>query len=110
MIMIRNLETSLQALERLCILRSLAAAGGRRQQAARALGLSRKNLWEKMRDLKISPCRELAQIDQGEPVDWTALIAAVSPDLVPVRHAEPDICTEGVLIVDGGDGLRPVAV
>jgi DNA-binding NtrC family response regulator len=35
-------------------LRALAAAGGRRSTAAEMLGISRKNLWEKLRQHGIS--------------------------------------------------------
>ena len=35
--------------ERQCILRGLARCGGNRSQTAALLGISRKNLWEKMR-------------------------------------------------------------
>lgn len=41
--------------EKLCILKALRAAGGKRTEAAEMLGISRKNLWEKMKLYKISP-------------------------------------------------------
>jgi two-component system response regulator HydG/two-component system response regulator AtoC len=43
------LRAAAQAFERDLLLRALAEAGGRRIRAAEALGISRKNLWEKLR-------------------------------------------------------------
>jgi two-component system response regulator AtoC len=41
--------------EKSCILKALRAAGGKRTEAAEMLGISRKNLWEKMKLYKLSP-------------------------------------------------------
>jgi two-component system response regulator AtoC len=48
-----NLRASVEATERAAILRALERAGGTIQVAAHQLGISRKNLWEKMRRYKI---------------------------------------------------------
>lgn len=44
-----NLGTKLAAAEKECILASLQVSGGSRTEAAKLLGISRKNLWEKMK-------------------------------------------------------------
>jgi len=48
-----NLRASVEATERAAILRALERAGGAIQVAAYQLGISRKNLWEKMRRYNI---------------------------------------------------------
>ncbi len=47
------LALALAAFERDHLIRALRACGGRRARAAAALGISRKNLWERMRRLRI---------------------------------------------------------
>jgi two-component system response regulator HydG len=51
---VRPLAVILKEAERAHLLRALAVAGGRRTQAAELLGISRKNLWEKLRAHGIS--------------------------------------------------------
>lgn len=46
---VRPLGEAVAGAERQCILRGLARCGGNRSQTAALLGISRKNLWEKMR-------------------------------------------------------------
>ncbi|HEX8789869.1 MAG TPA: helix-turn-helix domain-containing protein [Polyangiaceae bacterium] len=46
---IRPLATVVKQAEREHLLRALAVAGGKRVRAAELLGISRKNLWEKLR-------------------------------------------------------------
>ena len=53
-----NLRASVDAAERKAILRALERAGGAIQVAARQLGISRKNLWEKMRRYDIERPRD----------------------------------------------------
>jgi len=52
---VQPLGEILQATERLHIEKALAAANGNRAQAAKLLGISRKTLWDKMRQLGIAP-------------------------------------------------------
>jgi DNA-binding NtrC family response regulator len=54
------LEDWLADKERDYILRALAAQGWRIQDTAKLLGISRKNLWEKMKKLEISKTGELS--------------------------------------------------
>lgn len=49
-----TLRAELRRVEREMILDALADAGGRRKDAANALGISRKGLWERMRALGVS--------------------------------------------------------
>jgi two-component system response regulator HydG len=51
---LRPLAAVLKEAERAHLLRALAVAGGHRTQAAALLGISRKNLWEKLRAHEIS--------------------------------------------------------
>jgi DNA-binding NtrC family response regulator len=44
-----TLSEALGRAERACLLRALGKTGGNRTEAARLLGISRKNLWEKLR-------------------------------------------------------------
>ena len=48
-----NLAARLAAAERECILTALRESGGNRTEAAKLLGISRKNLWEKMKNLAL---------------------------------------------------------
>ena len=47
------LSEALAAAEKRCIVHALTQCGGNRTRAASALGISRKNLWEKMKQLAI---------------------------------------------------------
>ncbi len=57
---LRPLSAALKAFERQYLLRALAAAKGQRSHTAELLGISRKNLWEKLRahDLSDSDLEE----------------------------------------------------
>jgi DNA-binding NtrC family response regulator len=46
---LRSLNAALKEFEREYLLRALAQAGGKKMKAAEILGISRKNLWEKLR-------------------------------------------------------------
>ena len=48
-----NLGARLAAAEKECILTALRESGGNRTEAAKLLGISRKNLWEKMKNLSL---------------------------------------------------------
>jgi DNA-binding NtrC family response regulator len=48
------LASAMKGFERSQLLRALAVAGGKRTRAAELLGISRKNLWEKLRGHDIS--------------------------------------------------------
>ena len=56
-----TLSKHLESMERQYIVRVLAAHNGRIMRAAATLGISRKNLWEKMRRLGIHGKRELSR-------------------------------------------------
>jgi two-component system, NtrC family, response regulator AtoC len=49
----RNLAVAVAAAEKECILKALREANGNRTEAARLLGISRKSLWEKAKQLHI---------------------------------------------------------
>jgi DNA-binding NtrC family response regulator len=51
---VQPLAAAIKEFERQHLLRALAAVGGRRSAAAELLGISRKSLWEKLRDHGIS--------------------------------------------------------
>jgi DNA-binding NtrC family response regulator len=46
---LRSLGSALKEFEREYLLRALGQAGGKKMKAAEILGISRKNLWEKLR-------------------------------------------------------------
>lgn len=48
-----KLSEAIAAAERSCILRALRQTGGKKSEAAEVLGISRKNLWEKMKTHRI---------------------------------------------------------
>jgi len=50
-----KLSEALTITEKSCILRALRATNGKRAEAANLLGISRKNLWEKMKQHRITP-------------------------------------------------------
>lgn len=50
-----NLSAALAVSEKAVILKALRMTGGKRAQAAELLGISRKNLWEKLKQHKLSP-------------------------------------------------------
>jgi len=50
-----NLSAALAVTEKTCILAALRATNGKRAKAADLLGISRKNLWEKLKQHKLSP-------------------------------------------------------
>lgn len=50
-----NLSSAVASAERECILKALRQTGGKRAKAAEILGISRKNLWEKLKQHKLSP-------------------------------------------------------
>ncbi|MCC7540606.1 MAG: sigma-54-dependent Fis family transcriptional regulator [Deltaproteobacteria bacterium] len=52
---VRPLGEATREFEREYLSRALARCGGRRAEAARLLGISRKSLWKKMRDLALEP-------------------------------------------------------
>ena len=51
---LRPLSLAIDEFEHEYLLRALAAAGGKKTRAAEMLGISRKNLWEKLRDHAVS--------------------------------------------------------
>ena len=59
---VRPLATVLKEAEREHLLHALAVAQGRRAHAAELLGISRKNLWEKLK------AHEITDSDLDEPV------------------------------------------
>ena len=65
---IRPLAVVVKQAEREHILRALAVAGGKRARAAELLGISRKNLWEKLRAHGISD----SDVDDPRSVTWRA--------------------------------------
>ncbi|MFC1843771.1 sigma-54-dependent transcriptional regulator [Thermodesulfobacteriota bacterium] len=50
-----KLSTAVAATEKSCILKALNTTGGKRAKAAELLGISRKNLWEKLKQHNLSP-------------------------------------------------------
>ena len=50
-----NLSAALAVTEKVCILKALRMTDGKRAKAAELLGISRKNLWEKLKHHKLSP-------------------------------------------------------
>ena len=50
-----KLADSVAAAEKACILKALRMADGKRTKTAEILGISRKNLWEKLKQHKLSP-------------------------------------------------------
>lgn len=50
-----KLSTAVAATEKACILKALNTTGGKKVKAAELLGISRKNLWEKLKQHKLSP-------------------------------------------------------
>jgi two-component system response regulator AtoC len=50
-----NLAAALAVTEKFCILKALRMTDGKRAKAADLLGISRKNLWEKLKHHKLSP-------------------------------------------------------
>ena len=48
------LATAVTQAEKSCILRALQMAGGKKTETAKLLGISRKNLWEKMKNYEMS--------------------------------------------------------
>ncbi len=50
-----NLSAAVAVTEKVIILKALRATGGKRAKAAELLGISRKNLWEKLKQHKLSP-------------------------------------------------------
>jgi two-component system response regulator AtoC len=50
-----NLSTALAATEKACLLAALRTTDGKRAMAAELLGISRKNLWEKLKQHRLSP-------------------------------------------------------
>lgn len=50
-----NLSAALAVTEKACILKALRMTEGKRVKAAELLGISRKNLWEKLKQHKLSP-------------------------------------------------------
>jgi two-component system response regulator AtoC len=50
-----NLSAALAVTEKACILTALRTTDGKRAKAAELLGISRKNLWEKLKQHKLSP-------------------------------------------------------
>ena len=49
-----QLSTAVAQAEKSCILRALKMAGGKKTETAKILGISRKNLWEKMKNYEMS--------------------------------------------------------
>jgi DNA-binding NtrC family response regulator len=60
---LRSLGVALKEFEREYLLRALAQSGGKKMKAAEILGISRKNLWEKLR------LHGIADTDAAEPED-----------------------------------------
>ena len=50
-----NLSTALAVTEKACLLAALRTTDGKRAKAADLLGISRKNLWEKLKQHRLSP-------------------------------------------------------
>jgi two-component system response regulator AtoC len=50
-----KLSVAIAATEKACILKALNTTGGKRAKAADLLGISRKNLWEKLKQHRLSP-------------------------------------------------------
>ena len=50
-----NLSAALAVTEKSCIFAALRTTDGKRAKAAELLGISRKNLWEKLKQHKLSP-------------------------------------------------------
>jgi two-component system response regulator AtoC len=50
-----NLSTALAVTEKACLLAALRTTDGKRAMAAELLGISRKNLWEKLKQHRLSP-------------------------------------------------------
>ena len=50
-----KLSAAVAATEKACILKALNSTGGKRAKAADLLGISRKNLWEKLKQHRLSP-------------------------------------------------------
>ena len=48
-----DLHCRVRETERQCIMRALQATGGNRSRAADLLGISRKRLWEKIKELNV---------------------------------------------------------
>jgi two-component system response regulator HydG len=48
-----DLSCNVRDTERKCIVRALQQTGGNRSQAAKLLGISRKRLWEKMKEMQV---------------------------------------------------------
>ena len=59
---IRLLSEAVKEFEREYLLRALRITGGRKAEAAALLGISRKNLWEKMRGHGVDD----AEVEPGE--------------------------------------------
>lgn len=55
---VRPLQVAIKEFEHQYLLRALAAADGKKARAADMLGISRKNLWEKLRSHEIQDARE----------------------------------------------------
>ncbi|MFO0728895.1 MAG: sigma-54 dependent transcriptional regulator [Myxococcota bacterium] len=55
---LRPLNTAIREFEKEYIMRALDAAGGKKAKAAEILGISRKNLWEKLRGFGVSDAPE----------------------------------------------------
>ena len=49
------LSEAVAVTEKACILKALNTTDGKRAKAAELLGISRKNLWEKLKQHKLSP-------------------------------------------------------
>ena len=62
---LRPLADAIREFEREYLLRAVRAAGGKKAEAAERLGISRKNLWEKLRAYAIGP----EDIDDGDEDD-----------------------------------------
>jgi DNA-binding NtrC family response regulator len=67
---IRPLSIAIKAFEREYLLRALAASGGRKTAAADILGISRKNLWEKLRAHGVDDVQ--AELDRGSAFEHEA--------------------------------------
>ena len=110
-----SLEDARLAAERRHILRALALTGGEIIPAAKALGISRTTLWEKMRRLGIASRRELSRFgnpniaplsrvrkSEHQPIDSSALPAPCTAlPICCVARALP-ISRSSILAVSGG--------
>ena len=67
---IRPLSVAMKAFEREYLLRALAESGGRKTAAADMLGISRKNLWEKLRAHGVDDVQ--AELDRGSVFEHEA--------------------------------------